>query len=90
MVRVVIQQLVLFLLPIAAYLVYALWQRRRARRAGVDPIGLEKGPWFWLVIGGLALSIAGFVTLGVSTTGRSVGYEPARIEDGRVVPGQIQ
>ena len=90
MLRVVLQQLLLFLLPIAVYLAYALWQRRRARRAGVEPAGLAEGPWFWLIIGGLALSIAGFVTLGVSTDGRSLSYEPAHIENGRVVPGKIE
>jgi phosphoglycerol transferase MdoB-like AlkP superfamily enzyme len=87
MVRIVVQELLLFLLPIAIYLAYALWRRRRARLAGVAPKGLEQGPWFWLIAGGLVLSIAGFVTLGVANGERPTSYEPARIENGRVVPG---
>jgi Family of unknown function (DUF6111) len=87
MVRIVIQQLLLFLLPIAVYLGYALWQRERARRAGTDVVGLEQGPWFWLIAGGLILSIAGFVVLGASKGVRPTSYVPAHIENGKVVPG---
>lgn len=90
MARVIIQQLVLFLLPIAAYLSYALWQRQRARRTGGEVVGLERGPWFWLIVGGLVLSIAGFVALGVHGERRPTSYEPAHLENGRIVPGQIK
>jgi len=90
MVRVVVQQLLLFLLPIAVYLSYALWQRQRARRTGAAVVGLERGPWFWLIAGGLILSIGGFVALGVPKGGRPHTFEPAHIENGKVVPGQAK
>jgi len=90
MARVVFQQILLFLLPIAVYVSYALWQRQRARRTGAEVIGLERGPWFWLIAGGLALSIAGFVVLGAHKDGRPTSYEPAHLENGRIVPGQVK
>ncbi|MGE5145792.1 MAG: DUF6111 family protein [Candidatus Eiseniibacteriota bacterium] len=90
MVRIAIQQLLLFLLPIAVYLSYAFWQRQRARRAGGPVAGLEQGPWFWLIAGGLLLSIAGFVVLGMDKAGRTTSYEPARLENGKIVPGRAQ
>jgi hypothetical protein len=90
MARIIIQQVLLFLLPIAVYLSYALWQRQRARRAGGAVVGLERGPWFWLIVGGLALSIAGFVALGLDNHGRRTSYEPAHLENGKIVPGQLK
>ena len=90
MLRVVLQQLLLFLLPIAVYLSYAYWQRERARRTGSAAVGLEQGPWFWLIAGGLILSIAGFVVLGTDKAGRSMSYEPAHMENGKVVPGRTK
>ena len=90
MLRVVLQQLLLFLLPIAGYLAYALWQRQRARRAGGPVTALEQGPWFWLIAAGLVLSIAGFVVLGTESGGRSMSYEPAHLENGKVVPGRTK
>jgi hypothetical protein len=90
MARVILQQVLLFLLPIAVYLSYALWQRQRARRTGGEVVGLERGPWFWLIVGGLALSIAGFVVLGLDNHGRSTSYEPAHLENGRIVPGELK
>jgi hypothetical protein len=90
MLRVVLQQFALFLLPIAAYVSYAVWQRQRARRTGGEVVGLERGPWFWLIAGGLLLSIAGFVVLGADKAGRTSSYEPAHLENGKIVPGHAK
>jgi hypothetical protein len=90
MARIILQQVLLFLLPIVIYLSYALWQRQRARRAGGEVLGLERGPWFWLIVGGLALSIAGFVVLGLDDHRRPTSYQPAHIENGKIVPGQLK
>ena len=90
MLRVILQQLALFLLPIAVYVAYALWARRRAHRLGVEAADLRSGPWFWLIIGGLALSIVGFVVLASVGYGPDSHYVPPHIENGRIVPGQLR
>lgn len=65
MIRVVIQQLAIFLLPILLYVAYLLISRRLAAAAGRDRPKWEDGPWFWLVIAGLVLSLAFFVAVGL-------------------------
>jgi uncharacterized membrane protein YedE/YeeE len=65
MIRIIIQQLAIFLLPILLYVAYLLISRRLAVAAGRDRPKWEDGPWFWLVIVGLALSAAFFVGIGL-------------------------
>lgn len=65
MIRVVIQLLAVFALPIVLYGLYFAFQRRRAQRSGVDAPRWEDGPWFWLIVGGLVLAIAAFVAFGL-------------------------
>lgn len=91
MIRIVIQHLLLFLLPLAAYVVYLSIMRRRATMRGTPQPQWEDGPWFWLVMGGLALTLAAFVALGF-TGGYApdTNYVPSRIENGKVVPGKSQ
>ena len=91
MIRIVIQHLLLFLLPLAAYVVYLSIMRRRATMRGTPQPQWEDGPWFWLVVGGLALTLAAFVALGF-TGGYEpdTNYVPSRIENGKVVPGKSQ
>lgn len=59
--RVVIQELAIFLLPILLYAAYLLWRRWRARVAGEPAPPWEQGQWFWAIVAGLVLSIATFV-----------------------------
>ncbi len=61
MIRIVIQQLAIFLLPILLYLAYLHISRRLAAAAGRTRPKWEDGPWYWLVIGGLVLSLAFFI-----------------------------
>lgn len=61
--RVVIQQLAIFLLPLLLLFVYQLWRQRRARLAGEDAPPWERGHVFWAVVAGLVLSILAFFVL---------------------------
>lgn len=61
--RVVIQELAIFLLPILLYAAYMMWRRWRARVAGDPEPPWEHGHWFWAIVAGLALAIAVFVAL---------------------------
>lgn len=61
MLRIIIQQVAIFLLPVVAYAVYMLYLRRLARRKGEVPPPWESGAWFWVVVAGLVLTIAVFL-----------------------------
>ena len=91
MLRVVFQNLLLFFLPWVLYGLYVVYARRRARLAGQAGPGFEHTPWFWLTVSGLLLAIAGFAYL--AATGGAPpdsAYQPARVIDGKVVPGQTK
>jgi len=84
MIRPVFTELALFLAPFVAYAVF-LW----ATRAGV----LHLANWTlhrvaWLAIAALVLMIGSFIVL-AEWSGAPPGstYVPARVEDGRFVPG---
>ena len=65
MIRIVIQQLAVFLLPILLYIAYLLISRRLAAQAGRARPKWEDGPWYWLVIVGLVASLAFFIAVGI-------------------------
>lgn len=69
MIRIIIQQLAIFLLPILLYVAYLLISRRLAAAAGRPRPRWEDGPWYWLVIIGLVLSLAFFLAVGLILEG---------------------
>ncbi|HLH97505.1 MAG TPA: DUF6111 family protein [Xanthobacteraceae bacterium] len=87
MIRPVLTELVLFLIPFAAYAGF-LW----ATRTGIfDPPAWSVARMAWLLAAAVSLMIAGFVTiaqLGGSPAGST--YLPARLENGKISPGQAQ
>ena len=87
MIRPVLTEIVLFLVPFVLYAVFLL----AMRRALFDP---EHWPWSriaWLVIAALLLMLGSFVYF-ANYSGAPVGreYVPAHVEDGKFVPGAIR
>jgi hypothetical protein len=85
MIRVVLEQVLLFLLPFALFAAYLVVRRR-------NPFALST--WskqtFWLVVAGLACVIGALLFTGI-TADRQIGaFEPTHVEDGRVVPGRFR
>lgn len=79
MLRIVLINLALFLVPFALYL---LWAAVRGKRSDM--------PFYWLVGSGVALALIAMVTLAQFQTGGVTGqYEPARIENGVIIPGRV-
>jgi hypothetical protein len=79
MLRILLQYLLPLVLPFLAWLIYA----RLAHKPGLDA-----APWIGLAAAGVGLLVVSLVTwglLGGSEPGET--YVPARIEDGRLVPG---
>jgi hypothetical protein len=82
MLRILLQYVLPLLLPFLAWLVYA----RLTRRSGVND-----APWLVLAASGVGLLVVSLVSwtlLSGSEPGET--YVPARIEDGRLVPGTTE
>ena len=87
MIRPVLTELALFLLPFLVYAAY-LW----ATRAGVlHPESWPLSRLMWLTIAALLLVAGSFIVL-AQWGGEPAGsqYVPAHIEDGKLVPGATQ
>jgi len=91
MVRILVQYAVPILLPLAVYIAYMWWLRRRALTTGDTALpGWLEGPWYWFAVSGLVLAGAGVLVLGLlGQTGQKAGYEPARMIEGEIVPGRF-
>lgn len=76
-----IAELLLFLLPLVAYVIW-----RRTRAVAVSPSRLV-----WLVLAGLGLGLTGAVWYGLArSSDRGAAYVPARMTpDGRIEPGRL-
>jgi len=85
--RTILIQLLLFLAPFAVYAAVLLATRRDAREAEHWPVRVITS----LAIVGCVLVILGLIFFahfgGAPTAGV---YEPARFEDGKLVPGRIK
>ena len=78
MIRLILLQLGLFLLP---FLCFWLWVKLGRRLDAPRPT-------FWLVIAGLVCAIAGFIVVGAVGNGEPGGdFVPTRQEDGRLLRG---
>jgi hypothetical protein len=89
MIRIAIEIVLLFLLPTAAYLGYALLMRPARPAKAV----IGEAPLVWLGISGVVLVFATLIYYG-STSARMGGgdqtYTPARIKDGQIEPGHFK
>lgn len=76
----------LFAAPFGLYAAYAAMRaRRRAEKAN-----WHETPWIRLAFVGAGLVIASLIWLSLSTGSEPGGrYNPARIENGRLVPGEV-
>ncbi len=92
MIRIVVENIVLFLLPTLCYIAYVVLTRDGANGNGPGAARiLDDAPLVWLFVTGAALVLTTLVMFG-STSGGMPGqhYEPAVIKDGRIEPGRIR
>ncbi len=85
MIRAIIGEAILFLLPFALFFLFLAIRNRNPARYDA-----WEGKIGWLVISGLACVIAGLVLFGVTREQHRGGYEPPHMEDGRIVPGHFK
>lgn len=89
MVRIIVENVLLFLLPTAIYVAYVLLWRRAEGVSGGNV--LDDAPLIWLVAAGAALVIITLIAFG-SVSGGQPGqtYQPPVFRDGKIEPGQIK
>ena len=86
MIRVVLTQILLFLLPFIGYLVYRL--------ATGGWAGVRVTDWsrvrFALVLSGVIMALLGLIYFAVSGSEQSGVYVPAQYRDGELIPGHFR
>jgi hypothetical protein len=90
MIRIVVENVLLFLLPAAMYVGYVLLTRRGNTSAGAV---VSDAPLVWLFVVGALLVVATLIYYATVTPGGKPGqvYTPPRMgKDGRIEPGQLK
>ena len=87
MIRIVVENILLFLLPTFVYVAYAYMTREE--RPGATSV-LDDAPLLWLFVAGAVCVIVTLVAFG-SVSGGKPGqiYTPPVLKDGRIEPGHI-
>jgi len=89
MVRIVLENILLFLLPTAVYVGYVLLTRRNVGSTGEV---INDAPLVWLFVAGALMVAATLVYYATITPGGRPGqaYVPPRMKDGHIEPGQLK
>jgi ABC-type molybdate transport system permease subunit len=88
MIRVVIENVVLFFLPMAIYVTYVLLTRKAGTKTGL----LDDAPLMWLMFAGTVVVFVVLIAFGSSSGGKpgQVYIPPSLTKDGRVEPGVLK
>lgn len=87
MIRIVIENLLLFLAPTLIYVAYALATRRGTPDSGKV---FDDAPLIWLFAAGAALVVVTLLVFGNTSGGKpGQAYVPPSIKDGKIEPGRI-
>lgn len=87
MIRVIIENVVLFLLPTGLYVGYVLLTRDAPDKTKL----LDEAPLIWLFLAGALLVVFVLVAFGSTSGGRpGQHYEPPSMKGGRIEPGTIR
>jgi hypothetical protein len=88
MIRIVIENILLFLLPAAMYVAYMLLTRSHKSPGAV----FDDAPLVWLFVAGALLVGATMIYYATTTPGGPPGatYIPPRMKDGRIEPGILK
>lgn len=84
MARILLEVVLPFLAPFVAFGAYRLLVTRGRSF-------LDRTPWFVLTVAGLACACVGLASMAfVGGAPPGGDYVPSRIEDGRIVPGEVK
>lgn len=88
MLRVVVENLLLFLLPAALYVAYIMLGRKTG--ASTTQI-LNEAPLVLLTVAGVGVILLTFLFFGAKHEGSpGQAYEPPQYKDGQIVPGRVR
>lgn len=89
MIRIVIENILLFLLPTAIYIAYIMLTRNDDRRTATQIF--NEAPLVWLFAAGGAMVLLVLLAY-ASIEGGKPGqtYEPAVLKDGKITPGELK
>lgn len=88
MIRIVLENVLLFLLPAAIYFAYHYIAQGESRSASQT---VNEAPLVWLFIAGAVVVTVTLVAFSQSNGGRpGQVYEPPVMKDGRIEPGRIR
>jgi Family of unknown function (DUF6111) len=86
MIRIVIENIVLFFLPTLIYVTYIALTREEKQQGLLDD-----APLAWLAVAGTVVVVVVLVAFGSTSGGRpDQHYEPPSLKDGKIQPGQIR
>jgi hypothetical protein len=88
MIRVIIENVVLFFLPMAIYVTYALLTRKADAKGGL----MDDAPLLWLMFAGTAVVFVVLIAFGSTSGGKpgQVYVPPSLSKDGKVEPGTLK
>ena len=88
MLRVVIENLILFLLPTVLYVAFVMLRRRGRPNSSPQAI-LDEAPIVWLIAVGALMMMAGLAYFATTDGGKpGEGYSPPVYRDGEIIPGR--
>jgi hypothetical protein len=96
MIRTVVENLLLFLLPTLIYVAWVLMTREQTTSDGAGPGSgpsgiLDDAPLLWLFALGAILVVVTLIAFGTSSGGKpGQHYEPPSMKDGRIEPGHLE
>jgi Family of unknown function (DUF6111) len=87
MIRIIVENVLLFLLPTIIYVAYVYMTRDE--KAGATRV-LDDAPLVWLFVAGAILMLVTLVTFGSMSGGKpGQTYTPPILKDGRIEPGHV-
>ena len=88
MIRVVIENIVLFFLPMAVYVTYVLLTRKADAKGGL----MDDAPLLWLMFAGTAVVFVVLIVFGSTSGGKpgQVYIPPSLSKDGKIEPGVLK
>ena len=87
MIRAIIENIVLFLMPTGLYVGYVLLTRDASDKSKL----LHEAPLVWLFVAGALLVTVVLIAFGSTSGGRpGQHYEPPSMKGGRIEPGRIK
>jgi len=88
MIRIVAENILLFLLPTIIYVAYVYMTREE--KPGAARV-LDDAPLLWLFLAGAVVVVATLVTFGSISGGKpGQAYTPPVLRDGRIEPGHLE